>query len=71
MKRDILFCKKNNIDGVVFGILKKDENVDKVRCKELNELAKPMQTTFHRAFAYYPIHNKSMDQLHDVPLFVI
>jgi len=50
MKADILFCKKLGIDGVVFGILDKQQTIDVARNKILVDLAKPMQTTFHRAF---------------------
>lgn len=50
MKEQIQFCKQNNCNGVVFGILNGENKVDKIRCKELIELAKPMQCTFHRAF---------------------
>jgi len=50
MKEQILFCKKNKCDGVVFGILTNENGVDVVRCKELVELANPIQCTFHRAF---------------------
>lgn len=49
MKNQILFCKKTNIDGVSFGILTSDGEVDVTRCMELTELAKPMECTFHRA----------------------
>lgn len=50
MKEQISFCKQNNCNGVVFGILTKEHQVDVSRCKELTELAKPMECTFHRAF---------------------
>ena len=50
MKQDILFCKEAGVDGVVFGILDPDGNVDIQRNIELVELARPMTTTFHRAF---------------------
>ena len=50
MKQDILFCKEAGVDGVVFGILDADGNVDVQRNIELVELARPMTTTFHRAF---------------------
>jgi copper homeostasis protein len=50
MKEQILFCKQNNCNGVVFGILTKENKVDIHRSKELVELAKPIQCTFHRAF---------------------
>ena len=50
MKGDINVCKVFGCNGVVTGILNADGTVDKKRCKELVELAKPMKVTFHRAF---------------------
>jgi copper homeostasis protein len=50
MKSDIEQCKNLGVDGVVFGILNYDAGVDKNRCKQLVELAKPMTSSFHRAF---------------------
>lgn len=50
MKEDIKICKSLNCDGIVIGILKADGSIDKERCAELIELAKPMAVTFHRAF---------------------
>ncbi|WP_316820194.1 copper homeostasis protein CutC [Pedobacter gandavensis] len=50
MKEDIKMCKSLNCDGVVIGILNADGSIDKARCAELIELAKPMKITFHRAF---------------------
>ena len=49
MKNDILFCKMNGIDAVVFGVLNSFNKIDLVINKELLELAKPMSATFHRA----------------------
>ena len=50
MKKDIAAVKKLGVDGVVFGILKNDCSIDKDRMRMLVDLAKPMNTTFHRAF---------------------
>lgn len=50
MKNDILICKELSCDGVVFGILTEDGKIDKSRCRELIEIAYPMNATFHRAF---------------------
>lgn len=50
MKRDIDQCQKISVDGVVLGILNADGTIDKKRCKELIERAKPMKVTCHRAF---------------------
>lgn len=50
MKEDIKLCKLLNCDGVVTGLLMKNGEIDKKRCAELIELAKPMPMAFHRAF---------------------
>lgn len=50
MKKDIEQCKNLGCDGVVFGILKADGQIDKERCLELKLTAGKMGTTFHRAF---------------------
>jgi len=50
MKSDILAAKELGADGVVIGVLNIDGRVDKKRTRELIELARPMNVTFHRAF---------------------
>ena len=50
MRSQIEFCKESKCDGVVFGILTREGQVDVARCKKLTELASPMECTFHRAF---------------------
>src|SRR6187402_3239183 len=50
MKRDISHCQKLSVDGVVFGILNPDGTIDKKRCGELIEKARPLKVTCHRAF---------------------
>lgn len=50
MKRDIWHCQKISVDGVVFGILTPDGRIDKKRCKELIDKARPLKVTCHRAF---------------------
>jgi copper homeostasis protein len=50
MRKDILESKALGVDGVVLGALTKDEEVDQPRTRELIELARPLQVTFHRAF---------------------
>jgi copper homeostasis protein len=50
MGRDILQCQKLSVDGVVFGILNADGTLDKKRCKELVDKARPLKVTCHRAF---------------------
>lgn len=50
MLHDIEQCKQLGCNGVVIGILTADGRVDKQRCRQLTELARPMGVTFHRAF---------------------
>ena len=50
MKRDISQCQKLSVDGIVLGILNPDGTIDKKRCKELIEKARPLKVTCHRAF---------------------
>lgn len=63
MKAQILFCKQNNCNGIVFGILNQGNKVNKKRCKELVELAKPMQCTFHRAFDEVENSKEAMEEI--------
>jgi copper homeostasis protein len=50
MKQDILNCKELGCDGVVVGLLNKDNTVDEERCRIVIALANPMPVAFHRAF---------------------
>lgn len=50
MKRDIEVAGSLGADGVVIGILQPDGSIDKGRTRELVEIARPMDVTFHRAF---------------------
>lgn len=49
MENDILKCKEIGVDGVVFGILLENGEIDRKRALELVKLANPMSVTFHRA----------------------
>ena len=50
MKMDVEFCKKSGCDGIVTGILTTNGKVNKKKCRELINLAYPLEATFHRAF---------------------
>lgn len=50
MKSDLIQLKSLNVNGFVFGILDKNDEVSIQQNKALVELAKPYPCTFHRAF---------------------
>ena len=63
MKEDIKTCKSLNCDGLVLGILNADGSIDKERCAELIELAKPLSVAFHRAFDMTNDMEKALEDL--------
>jgi copper homeostasis protein len=63
LKKDILFCKEQGINGVVVGVLKPNQELDIERMTELLKLARPMQVACHRAFDRTPDGLKTMEQL--------
>jgi copper homeostasis protein len=50
MRKDIVAVKTMGVDGVVLGALTNDHEVDRPHTRELIQLARPLQVTFHRAF---------------------
>jgi len=50
MKADIVKFKEMGCKGIVSGVLNKDKTIDIKRTKELVELSRPLEFTFHRAF---------------------
>ncbi len=50
MKRDIAKFKEMGCKGIVSGVLNDDNSIDIKRTKELVELSRPLEFTFHRAF---------------------
>ena len=49
MKDDIALAAQSGADGIVLGLLTAESEVDIARTRELVELARPMEVTFHRA----------------------
>ena len=54
MRQDVQLAKQVGVDGLVFGILQPDGTIDKLRCRELIALIRPLAVTFHRAFDLTP-----------------
>ena len=50
MKQDILKFKEMGCKGIVSGVLNDDNSIDVKRTKDLIELSRPLEFTFHRAF---------------------
>ncbi|MBO6049287.1 MAG: copper homeostasis protein CutC [Spirochaetales bacterium] len=50
MKEDVQAFKKAGVNGIVFGILTPEGDVDMERSREVIKLARPLSVTFHRAF---------------------
>lgn len=63
MKEAIVFCKMHQIDGVVFGVLTHNNEIDEEANKLLVQLAKPLTCTFHRAIDSCKDMDKAFTQL--------
>ena len=65
MKKQIRSASLHKADGVVFGVLKKDDTIAEDQLNELVELSKELNlvTTFHRAFDATPDFLASLDVL--------
>lgn len=63
MKLDIEMAHSLQVDGIVFGILNEQADVDTRRCAELLSLWKHKPATFHRAFDRCLDLNRSMETL--------
>lgn len=66
MRRDVLMAKQLGADGVVFGLLDTDANLDVQRTRQLVDLARPLQTTYHRAFDMSADLGRSLEQVVEV-----
>lgn len=66
MKEDIRAFKAEGVNGIVFGILTPEGEVDMERSRELIELARPLSVTFHRAFDMTRDAFSSLEKLIDL-----
>ncbi|HHH50479.1 MAG TPA: copper homeostasis protein CutC [Saprospiraceae bacterium] len=61
--KNIAFCKKIGVDGIVIGVLQNDGSIDTEKTKAFVAAAGDMNITFHRAFDYVPNPLESLEQL--------
>ena len=66
MKADIVKFKEMGCKGIVSGVLNKDKTIDIKRTKELVELSRPLEFTFHRAFDIVQNPFKEIENLIDI-----
>lgn len=66
MLADISLCRALGVDGVVFGCLTPEGNVDKALCQRLLEAAKGMSVTFHRAFDRTRVPQEALEEIIDL-----
>ena len=66
MKADIVKFKEMGCKGIVSGVLNKDNRIDIKRTKELVELSRPLEFTFHRAFDIVQDPFKEIENLIDI-----
>lgn len=63
MCRDIEFCRKAGVDGVVIGALTAQGDIDMKACGKMIEAAQGMSITFHRAFDVCGDSEKALEDI--------
>ena len=66
MKSDIIKFKKQGCNGIVSGILNTNNTIDLERTKELMQLIRPLEFTFHRAFDKIVDPIKGLEELIEI-----
>jgi copper homeostasis protein len=66
IKKDILFCKEQGVEGVVVGILNQNRTLNLKRMDTLAQLAYPMDIICHRAFDQTPDPSAAMIELQNI-----
>ena len=66
MKQDIVKFKEMGCKGIVSGVLNSDYSIDIKRTKELVELSRPLEFTFHRAFDIVSNPSKEIENLIEI-----
>ena len=63
--KTINFCKKNKIEGVVFGCLNLENEIDFSTLRLISKITKPLKLIFHKAIDFTPNFDKSLRELID------
>lgn len=66
LRRDLAAVRNLGARGVVFGLLDADGRIDSEHTRELVELARPLEVTFHRAFDLSRDPFESLDLLLEI-----
>jgi copper homeostasis protein len=66
MLRDAERLLKLGAGGIVFGVLDRSGSIDKARCRELVEMARPHGTVFHRAFDFVADWRQELEALIEI-----
>ncbi|HWZ97476.1 MAG TPA: copper homeostasis protein CutC [Candidatus Dormibacteraeota bacterium] len=61
MRSEIALAKSCGMDGIVLGILRKDDTINVEQSRELVGLAQPLPVTFHRAFDETPDLHEALE----------
>ena len=68
IENTINICKKIKIDGVVFGSLNYENEIDFDILKYISKISKPLKLIFHKAIDFTPDFSKSLKSLIDSKL---
>ncbi len=66
MLMDIEIAKSIGVQGIVFGALTVERNLDRKTCQRLIQAAGSLQTTFHRAFDLVPDPSAVLGELEEI-----
>jgi copper homeostasis protein len=66
IKKDILFCKQQGVEGIVVGVLNQNRTFDLKKMDILAQLAYPMDIICHRAFDQTPDPFEALSQLQNL-----
>ena len=71
MVSDIALCRNMGFEGVVFGVLTKDNKIDQVRTRQLLHAAQGMKCTFHRAVDWVDDPVEAVSVLEDLGVDIV